>query len=65
MAAHQLPTVGKRYVDGSGEAFEVIGLGTGGIVIEYLDGRAKLIDLQSWRDYAEEGTDEVATASPY
>lgn len=65
MAAHQLPTIGERYIDSSGESFEVIGLGTGGIVIEYFDGRAKLIDLQSWKEYAEESTDDVATASPY
>jgi hypothetical protein len=42
------PSVGSRFVDAGGQSFEVIGTGTGGIVIEYSDGRAELIDQHSW-----------------
>jgi hypothetical protein len=50
MATFVLPTVGSRYSDISGESFEVIGLGTRGIAVQYLDGRVELIDVQSWQE---------------
>lgn len=53
MATQHLPAIGDRYVDSTGESFEVIGLGTGGVVVEYFDGRAELIDLQRWQTFAD------------
>ena len=43
------PSVGDYFSLSSGERIEVIGYGTGGIVIEYHDGRAELIDQPGWQ----------------
>lgn len=43
------PRIGDHFSLTSGERIEVIGFGTGGIVIEYLDGRAELIDQPGWQ----------------
>jgi len=44
----KFPIIGSRYTNDSGDAFEVIGMGTQGIIVEYIDGRAELIDHQTW-----------------
>jgi hypothetical protein len=46
---HTQPSIGDLYCTRSGEEVEVIGLGTGGIVIEYTDGRAELLDATAWQ----------------
>lgn len=46
---HRQPCIGDLYNTRAGEAIEVIGLGTGGIVIEYADGRAELVDNIRWQ----------------
>jgi len=43
------PNIGDYFSLSSGERIEVIGYGTGGIVIEYHDGRAELIDQPGWQ----------------
>lgn len=43
------PVIGARYVAGSGESVEVIAYGTGGIVVEYQDGRVELVDTECWQ----------------
>jgi hypothetical protein len=43
------PVIGSCFTSDQGESFEVIGRGTGGVVVEYADGRAELIDLQTWQ----------------
>lgn len=42
------PAIGSCFISNQGETFEVIGRGTRGVVVEYADGRAELIDLQTW-----------------
>ena len=44
----KIPLIGSHYITELGDAFEVIGMGTQGIVVEYIDGRAELIDHQAW-----------------
>jgi hypothetical protein len=44
-----VPIVGGRYSTQYGEYVEVIGFGTGGVVVEYRDGSAKLVDPQTWQ----------------
>lgn len=43
------PSVGDCFSLSSGERIEVIGFGTKGIIIEYLDGRAELLDGPDWQ----------------
>lgn len=43
------PSIGALFSLTSGEQIEVISYGTGGIVIEYRDGRAELIDQPGWQ----------------
>ena len=42
-------SVGDSFSLANGEHFEVIGCGTQGIVIEYNDGRAELLDQPAWQ----------------
>ncbi|MGD8999533.1 MAG: hypothetical protein PVF75_03890 [Granulosicoccaceae bacterium] len=46
---HAQPSIGGLYSTRSGEEVEVIGLGTGGIVVEYADGRVELLDAMAWQ----------------
>ncbi len=43
------PTVGTHYDTKPGESIEVIAVGTRGIVVEYVDGRVELLDLDCWQ----------------
>lgn len=43
------PSVGDYFSLANGEHFEVIGCGTRGIIIEYNDGRAELLDQPAWQ----------------
>jgi hypothetical protein len=42
--------VGRWYTNEDGLSLKVIGTGTRGIVVEYIDGSAELIDRQTWND---------------
>ena len=42
------PIVGTHYDTQPGETIEVIAVGTRGIVVEYIDGRVELLDLDCW-----------------
>jgi hypothetical protein len=42
--------VGDWYTNEDGLSLKVIGSGTHGVVVEYIDGSAELIDLQTWID---------------
>ena len=42
------PSIGSCFISDQGETFEVIGRGTRGVVVQYADGRAELIDMQTW-----------------
>ncbi len=42
--------VGRWYANEDGLSLRIIGTGTGGVVVEYVDGSAELIDRQTWRD---------------
>jgi hypothetical protein len=42
--------VGMWYSNEDGLSLKVIGTGTRGIVVEYIDGSAELIDRQTWND---------------
>lgn len=43
------PCVGDYFSLANGERVEIIGCGTGGVVIEYNDGRAELLDQPAWQ----------------
>jgi len=43
-----LPSVDEQFKTKSGECFIVIGRGTQGIIIEYLDGRVELVPIKKW-----------------
>ncbi len=43
------PIVGTHYDTKPGESMEVIAIGTRGIVVEYVDGRVELLDLDCWQ----------------
>ena len=43
------PVVGTHYDTQQGETIEVIAVGTRGIVVEYIDGRVELLDLDFWQ----------------
>jgi len=43
------PVVGTHYDTQPGETIEVIAVGTRGIVVEYIDGRVELLDLDCWQ----------------
>lgn len=43
------PIVGTHYDTQPGETIEVIAVGTRGIVVEYIDGRVELLDLDCWK----------------
>jgi len=43
------PIVGTHYDTQPGETIEVIAVGTRGIVVEYIDGRVELLDLDCWQ----------------
>lgn len=44
------PRVGDWYINEDGLSLKVIGNGTHGVVVEYIDGSAELIDRQTWID---------------
>lgn len=51
MAAHDASlAVGSWYTNEDGLSLKVIGTGTRGVVVEYLDGSAELIDRTTWQD---------------
>ena len=49
MYLQNLPSVDAQFINHQGDKFVVIGRGTGGIVIEYGDGRVELISPQRWQ----------------
>lgn len=42
--------IGSWYTNEDGLSLKVIGMGTKGVVVEYVDGSAELIDRSTWRD---------------
>lgn len=48
MITNPVPVVGEHYATLQGEEFLVIGYGTNGIIVEYLDGSAELMDQHTW-----------------
>ena len=42
--------VGNWYTNEDGLSLKVIGTGTKGVVVEYVDGSAELIDRTTWQD---------------
>jgi len=48
MHIQSLPNVDSQFKNESGDVFVVIGRGTRGIVIEYVDGRVELISANKW-----------------
>jgi len=42
--------VGSWYTNEDGLSLKVIGTGTRGVVVEYVDGSAELIDRTTWQD---------------
>ena len=56
--------VGSWYTNEDGLSLKVIGMGTKGVVVEYVDGSAELIDRTTWRDLDMENDDlEAASLS--
>ncbi len=49
MSKEPLPQVDCDYCSDEGDSFTVIGRGTGGIVVEYRDGRVELIPVDTWQ----------------
>ncbi|MDH5435219.1 MAG: hypothetical protein OEX83_00530 [Gammaproteobacteria bacterium] len=47
MQNHQ-PKIGHWYKDITGKSFEVISYGTAGVIIEYRNGQAELIEQFKW-----------------
>ena len=54
--------VGSWYTNEDGLSLKVIGIGTKGVVVEYVDGSAELIDRTTWRDLDME-IDDLEAAS--
>ena len=54
--------VGSWYANEDGLSLKVIGTGTRGVVVEYVDGSAELIDRTTWQDLDME-IDALETAS--
>ncbi len=54
--------VGSWYTNEDGLSLKVIGMGTKGVVVEYVDGSAELIDRTTWRDLDME-IDDLEAAS--
>ena len=50
MAREATPAVGSWYANEDGLSLKVIGTGTRGVVVEYVDGSAELIDRTTWHD---------------
>lgn len=48
MHVHSLPVVDSKFITAKGETFVVIGRGTQGVIIEYVDGRVELLSLSQW-----------------
>ncbi|MDH3327273.1 MAG: hypothetical protein OEM38_11215 [Gammaproteobacteria bacterium] len=48
MHIQSLPAVDSQFKNKSGDVFVVIGRGTRGIVIEYIDGRVELVSASKW-----------------
>ncbi|MDH5258733.1 MAG: hypothetical protein OEX07_12030 [Gammaproteobacteria bacterium] len=50
MHIQSLPNVDSQFKNKAGDVFVVIGRGTQGIVIEYIDGRVELVSPTKWGD---------------
>jgi len=48
MQIQSLPNVDTQFKNRSGDMFVVIGRGTKGIIIEFIDGRVELISASKW-----------------
>lgn len=48
------PIVGTHYDTKPGESMQVIAVGTRGIVVEYIDGRVELLDMDCWHSLQQE-----------
>jgi len=42
------PVVGELYATRQGETFQVIAYGTRGVIVEFTDGSAELMDQDTW-----------------
>lgn len=65
MSVTLMPTIGCKYKDVHGNIFEVIGMGTKGIVIEFIDGQSRLVDLATFQQNPEELTQIQDKPSSY
>ena len=54
MHVQELPVVDSCFTTSHGETFVVIGRGTKGIIVEYIDGRVELLSLSQWFDIAQD-----------
>lgn len=52
MLSRILPAVDSKFSTSSGEYFTVIGTGTQGVIVEYIDGRVAVISSQEWQSQA-------------
>lgn len=48
MNTHPHPAIDSHYKNTQGEQFFVIGSGTGGIIVQYYDGRVEMINRDTW-----------------
>jgi len=48
MNNHNAPAIDSRYVTLQGVPFLVIGRGTGGVIVQYEDGRVELLSKDRW-----------------
>jgi len=54
MQFHDLPIVDSCFTTSQGETFVVIGRGTQGVIVEYIDGRVELLSLSQWANIAQD-----------
>lgn len=48
MTISTAPVIGERYATRLGETLQVIGYGTRGVIVEFMDGSAELMDQDTW-----------------
>ncbi|MDX1811518.1 MAG: hypothetical protein R3240_06195 [Gammaproteobacteria bacterium] len=54
MTVQELPVIDACFQTAKGDTFVVIGRGTKGIIVEYVDGRVELLSPSEWADITQD-----------
>ena len=63
MLMNLVPVVGEHYATLQGDKLLVIGFGTNGVIVEYLDGSAELMDQHTFESLLYDDTDDEKLVS--